>query len=74
MGERVVLYRHALKNVTITLATLLGLLVPALFSGALITEAVFAWPGNGRLLVDSLVRRDYPLVMGNFMSCIADLG
>jgi peptide/nickel transport system permease protein len=32
-----------------------------------VTEAVFAWPGNGRLLVESLVRRDYPVVMGNFM-------
>lgn len=67
LAEKVVVYRHALKNVMITLVTLLGLSLPALFSGALITEAVFAWPGNGRLLVSSLVRRDYPLVMGNFM-------
>lgn len=67
LSERVVVLRHGLRNVMITLVTLMGLLLPALFAGALITEAVFSWPGNGRLLVDSLVRRDYPLVMGNFM-------
>jgi peptide/nickel transport system permease protein len=67
LSERIVTYRHALKNVLITLVTLAGLSLPNLFSGALVTEAVFAWPGNGRLLVESLVRRDYPVVMGNFM-------
>jgi peptide/nickel transport system permease protein len=67
LSERIVTYRHALKNVLITLVTLAGLSLPTLFSGALVTEAVFAWPGNGRLLVESLVRRDYPVVMGNFM-------
>ncbi len=66
LSERVVVFRHGLRNVMITLVTLMGLLLPALFSGALITEAIFAWPGNGRLLVDSLVRRDYLLVMVNF--------
>ena len=67
LSERIVTYRHALKNVLITLVTLAGLSLPNLFSGALVTEAVFAWPGNGRLLVEALVRRDYPVVMGNFM-------
>jgi peptide/nickel transport system permease protein len=67
LSERIVTYRHALKNVLITLVTLAGLSLPNLFSGALVTEAVFAWPGNGRLLGESLVRRDYPVVMGNFM-------
>jgi len=67
LSERMVTYRHALRNVLITLVTLAGLSLPNLFSGALVTEAVFAWPGNGRLLVESLVRRDYPVVMGNFM-------
>jgi peptide/nickel transport system permease protein len=67
LAERVVTYRHALRNVLITLVTLAGLSLPNLFSGALVTEAVFSWPGNGRLLVESLVRRDYPVVMGNFM-------
>jgi peptide/nickel transport system permease protein len=67
LSQRIVTYRHALKNVLITLVTLAGLSLPNLFSGALVTEAVFAWPGNGRLLVEALVRRDYPVVMGNFM-------
>jgi peptide/nickel transport system permease protein len=67
LSERVITYGHALKNVLITLVTLAGLEMPRLFSGALVTEAVFAWPGNGRLLVESLIRRDYPVVMGNFM-------
>ena len=67
LSEAVVRNRHALRNVLIVLVTLLGLSVPVLFSGALVTEAVFAWPGNGRLLVDSLIRRDYPVVMGSFM-------
>jgi peptide/nickel transport system permease protein len=67
LAERTVVYRHALRNVMITLVTLLGLSLPALFSGALITEVIFSWPGNGRLLVDSMVRRDYPVMMGNFM-------
>jgi peptide/nickel transport system permease protein len=67
LSQRIVTYRHALKNVLITLVTLAGLSLPNLFSGALVTEAVFSWPGNGRLLVEALVRRDYPVVMGNFM-------
>jgi peptide/nickel transport system permease protein len=67
LSERVVLYRHALRNAMITLVTLAGLSLPNLFSGALVTEAVFSWPGNGRLLVESLVVRDYPVVMGSFM-------
>ncbi len=67
LAEGIVRYRHAFRNVLMILATLLGLSMPVLFSGALVTEAVFSWPGNGRLLVDSLVRRDYPVVMGSFM-------
>jgi peptide/nickel transport system permease protein len=67
LTERMVLYRHALKNAMITLVALLGLSLPTLFSGAVVTEPVFSWPGNGRLLVEALIRRDYPVVMGSFM-------
>ena len=67
LRARVILYRHALRNVMIVLVTLLGLSLPSLVSGALITEVVFSWPGNGRLLVESMLRRDYPVVMGNLM-------
>ncbi len=59
----VVLLRHALRNALIPVLTLLGLSLPALFSGAVFVEAVFAWPGVGRVLVEGVQARDYPLVM-----------
>jgi peptide/nickel transport system permease protein len=49
------------------LVTLAGLQLPALFGGALVTETVFSWPGMGRLFVDSLEYRDYPVMMGILM-------
>lgn len=67
MRERVIIIRHAIPNLSVTLATLLGLSLPSLVAGALITEEVFSWPGNGRLLVQSLIQRDYPVVMGSMM-------
>ena len=59
----VVLLRHALRNALIPVLTLLGLSLPALFSGAVFVEAVFAWPGVGRILVEAVQARDYPVVM-----------
>jgi len=64
LAERVVVYRHALRNALIPVVTILGLTVPALLGGALITEQVFAWPGMGRLTIQAVFRRDYPVVMG----------
>ncbi len=64
LGERVVLLGHGLRAALIPIVTVVGLLLPRLVSGAAITEAIFAWPGMGRLAVDSAVQRDYPLVMG----------
>jgi len=58
-----VLARHALRNALLPIVTLLGLSLPALFSGTVFVEAVFAWPGVGRLLVDAVRARDYPVVM-----------
>jgi peptide/nickel transport system permease protein len=63
LGERRVLFHHALRNASIPLITLLGLSLPALFSGAVFIEAVFAWPGVGRVLVQAVQARDYPVVM-----------
>ena len=63
LGERRVLFGHALRNASIPLITLLGLSLPALFSGAVFIEAVFAWPGVGRVLVGAVQARDYPVVM-----------
>ncbi len=54
---------HVLRNALIPVVTLLGLSLPALFSGAVFVEAVFAWPGVGRVLVEAVQARDYPVVM-----------
>lgn len=58
-----VIGRHALRNALTPVVTLLGLSLPALFSGAVFVEAVFAWPGVGRVLVEAVKARDYPVVM-----------
>jgi peptide/nickel transport system permease protein len=55
--------RHVLRNALIPVLTLLGLSLPALFSGAVFIEAIFAWPGVGRVLVNAVGARDYPMVM-----------
>jgi peptide/nickel transport system permease protein len=64
LSERAVLRRHALKNSLIPVVTLLGLQLGTLIGGAVITEYVFALPGVGRLVVDAVFARDYPLVQG----------
>ncbi|MCU0935774.1 MAG: ABC transporter permease [Gammaproteobacteria bacterium] len=62
--ERAVLLRHAMPNAALPVVTVLGLQLGALLGGAIITEAVFAWPGLGQLTVEAVLRRDYPLVQG----------
>ncbi len=64
LDERPVLFRHALRNALIPVITIIGLLLPRLVGGAVITETVFAWPGMGRLSADAAFGRDYPLIMG----------
>jgi len=64
VAETVVVLRHGFRNVLIPIVTLLGLRLPWLFGGAVITETVFAWPGMGRLLVGAVMERDYPVVQG----------
>ncbi|MEY7851720.1 ABC transporter permease [Natrarchaeobius sp. A-rgal3] len=64
IGGRAVIYTHAMKNAMIPIATLVGLQIPMILSGSVIIEYVFSWPGVGRLLVDSVTRRDYPVVQG----------
>jgi peptide/nickel transport system permease protein len=58
-----VIFVHALRNGLIPIITLLGMSLPTLFSGAVITEQVFTWPGIGKLMVDSVFARDYPVLM-----------
>jgi peptide/nickel transport system permease protein len=64
LPERVVLFRHALRNGLLPVITILGLQAGALLAGAIITETVFAWPGLGRLTVQAINARDYPLLQG----------
>ena len=62
LSELVVIWRHALRNALIPMVTLLGLDLGALLAGSVITETIFAWPGIGRLAVDSIYARDFPVV------------
>jgi peptide/nickel transport system permease protein len=64
LWERAVLFRHALKNALLPLVTVVGLRLPALVGGSVLIETVFAWPGIGRLGWESVIKRDYPVVMG----------
>jgi peptide/nickel transport system permease protein len=64
LRERDILLRHAMRNALLTLITLIGLSFPALLTGAVFIEKVFAWPGMGLTMVDAIGSRDYPLVVG----------
>ncbi len=64
LRDRVVIYKHALRNALIPILTLMGFMVPLIFSGAVITEQVFSWPGLGRMVIDATHQRNYPLMMG----------
>ncbi|MBI5399407.1 ABC transporter permease [Candidatus Saganbacteria bacterium] len=64
LPERMVIYKHALKNALIPIVTIIGLSLPDLFGGAFIIETIFAWPGMGRLGVMAIFQRNYPLIMG----------
>lgn len=65
LGERAVIYRHALRNALIPTLTIVGFLLPALFGGAVFVERIFAWPGMGNATVTAIASRDYPLVTGS---------
>ena len=82
VSEPRILMRHAMRNAILPMITIAGIQIPSLLSGALVTETVFTWPGMGRLFLDSISYRDYPVVMGILMfsavlvllgSLIADL-
>jgi peptide/nickel transport system permease protein len=71
LSGRVVVMRHALRNALIPIVTNIGLQVGGLLGGALLIETVFAWPGLGRLGVDALLRRDFPLIQGVVVGTVA---
>lgn len=64
LGERTVIFRHALRNALVPILTVIGLTFAALMGGAVVTETVFAIPGVGQLVVSSVLRRDYPVIQG----------
>jgi peptide/nickel transport system permease protein len=70
LSERVVVYRHALRNAMLPVLTVLGLQFGALLAGAIVTETIFSWPGIGRLTIQAIGNRDYYLVQG----CILAIG
>lgn len=64
LKERVVIIKHVLRNSLIPVVTYLGMEIPLLIGGAVVTEQVFSWPGIGNLMIKSIDSRDYPVVMG----------
>jgi peptide/nickel transport system permease protein len=83
LSEAVVVYKHALRNALLPVVTILGLELPNLVGGAIITESIFIWPGIGRMTYTALLERDYPVLMAlNLMfavltmlgSLLADIG
>ena len=67
LGERVVIWKHAVRNALLPVVTIMGLNVGHLVGGAVLTETVFAWPGLGRLIFDSILHRDYPVLLGGLL-------
>ena len=64
LSERAVIFKHALRNAMVPVVTVIGLNFGLLLAGAILTETVFSWPGLGRLVVEAVYERDYPLVVG----------
>jgi peptide/nickel transport system permease protein len=64
LADRVVMYKHALRNALLPVVTVLGLQFGNVLAGAILVETVFNWPGLGRLAFDSVLRRDYPTILG----------
>ncbi len=64
VGQTTMLFVHALKNAAVPIITVIGIGVALLIGGAVVTESVFAIPGLGRLTVDAILRRDYPVIQG----------
>ena len=67
LKERVILIKHAMRNALLPVVTLTTINLGFVVAGAIQTEIVFSWPGLGRLMYDSLVMRDYPLLQGAFL-------
>jgi peptide/nickel transport system permease protein len=67
LREKLVIARHALRNAALPFVTLIGLDIPFLLAGAVVTESIFGWPGTGRLFVEGVAQSDFPVLMGILM-------
>ena len=67
LDEKAVIARHMVPNALMPVVTIIGVDVGFLFTGSVLVESVFGWPGIGRLMYESIVKRDYPVLMGNFL-------
>ena len=67
LNEKAVIARHMVPNALMPVVTIIGVDVGFLFTGSVLVETVFGWPGIGRLMYESIVKRDYPVLMGNFL-------
>lgn len=67
LAERLVVYKHALRNALLPIVTVIGVSIGTLLNGAVITETIFAWPGIGRLIVSGVNSRDYPVLMATVL-------
>jgi peptide/nickel transport system permease protein len=67
LSEFTVIFKHALKNASIPLVTVVALDLPVLFGGSLFVEIIFSWPGMGRLFYSAVEHRDYPILMGTIL-------
>jgi len=79
VGQPTILFLHSLKNAAIPIMTVIGIGVALLIGGSVVTESVFAIPGIGRLVVDAILRRDYPVIQGvvllfSFIYVMVNLG
>ena len=71
LKEQTVIYRHALKNAMIPVVTVVGLEIAALIGGTVVVESIFSLPGMGRLFIEALTFRDYPVIQGvNVVVCL----
>ena len=67
LDEKDVIARHMVPNALMPVVTIIGVDIGFLFTGSVLVETVFGWPGIGRLMYESIVKRDYPVLMGNFL-------
>ena len=67
LSEQLVIYKHALKNTMITVITVIGIVLAITLSGSVVIETIFGLPGIGRLIINSVLRRDYPVIQGTVL-------